>query len=118
MQDLWANDNDALVAETAAIKILGDLMAQPCYRLEGDSFLLPFAIEEVMSVSASLREFMAHGLLPKKAYNQEDYEVVVVDPDDDEPRNKGCIVDFLRFCGKSANVQPCPNKRMSKFAEG
>ena len=84
--------------QTAAIKLLGDVLAQPTYRLEGDRFCLPFVFEEVKATMSAIKEFMEEGIIPTKSYDDREMDVLDLDSDVD-PTQRDNLVSFLRECG-------------------
>ncbi len=113
-QLIWTTRKDQLVVETLCIKLLGDILIHPTYRLEGDSFLLPFVTEEVNLITRDLKRLVRNGVIPKKPYNLEDFDTLDMDQDD-TPRKKGCAVDFIRQSGLDSSLADAENSRKRKF---
>ncbi len=58
------------------MKFIGDICAQPTYRLEGDSFLLVTLTDEIDTIAQWFSSFLGSGKIPRKAYDTRDFDEI------------------------------------------
>ena len=121
IQSVWKSKHKDLIDQTAALKLIGDIVLPATYLLEGDSFLLPFVQEQLDKVNERFTSFITNGTIPRDPKKEvtlvldEDSEHSSGEAEDaEEPKPKKkkkktnplpTLAEFLRSAGRGGDIR-------------